>query len=281
MILNLPRYLFVSFLILAPLSSSYNLYATNSSTSISLEYSVLKVLPNDICTISGKPLSKDDICLLVGKKRIPLKKEVLIKFLSQPEKYLKEIPDLSISDPHTTDVPQQKLKYILAQVIPGENCLFSGLPLGQDDICLIVSGRRLTLKKEALKFFLEHPQKIFDKVKLSGALFVDEMNQSRQLELKWFLLGLYLFAGLIFGALSAQAAIKKGFKPLIWFLLGIFTTIIGYCIILAKSSEHKVSIPSGKTKVPSTADPIPCPNCSYENHPKATNCYGCGKSLSS
>ncbi len=52
-------------------------------------------------------------------------------------------------------VTSSTLEYTVVEVRPGDHCVVSGKPLGPDDICLLINGRRVPLKKEALKIFLE------------------------------------------------------------------------------------------------------------------------------
>ncbi len=173
-----------------------------------------------------------------------------------------------------------KIPYTVVEVHPGDHCTVSGKPLDpKKDICLLISGRRVPLKKEALKIFLENPEKYFARVQPKGALFTEEMKTSGQLALGWFFLGLYVMLGLIFAALTAHTAVTKGISPTPWFFAGLLANAFGYLILLTKKSKGGAGIPKGLRKVPTTMQPIICSECGNENHPSAKRCLGCGRPL--
>lgn len=175
----------------------------------------------------------------------------------------------------------KELEYSFTEVREGDHCTVSGHELYQDDIALIVQGRRVPLKKEALDIFLSSPEKYFSKLQAKSALFTEDMNDNKNLSYGWFLFGVYVLIGLIFAALCSHIAIAKGLKPVPWFFAGLLLCVIAYFILVMKKSESRENIPDGLRKVPLTYDPSSCPICKNLNHPSAKNCSSCGAELKS
>ena len=169
--------------------------------------------------------------------------------------------------------------YPRVEVRPGDHCTVSGEPLGPGDVCLLVDGRRVPLKKEAVDIFLNNQEKYFSKLQPKSALFTESMGNSKKLSIKWFIFGIYILVGLFFAALTSHAAVGKGLKPIPWFFTGLFFNAFGYLAVLMKKSEDVNNVPGGFTKVPLTSAPAVCPGCGYENHPTAKKCSGCGTGL--
>ena len=166
--------------------------------------------------------------------------------------------------------------YPRVDVRPGDHCTVSGKPLGPDDVCLLVDGRRVPLKKEAVNIFLNNQDKYFSKLQPRSALFTENMGQPKNLSMGWFIFGIYILLGLFFAALTSHAAVGKGLKPIPWFFIGLLFIAFGYLAVLTKKSETTADIPDGLVKVPLTSSPSTCPGCGYQNHPSAKNCSGCG-----
>lgn len=170
--------------------------------------------------------------------------------------------------------------YPTVEVRPGDHCLVSGHPLGPNDVCLLINGRRVPLKKEAVDIFLKNPEKYFSKLQPKSALFTEEMGESKSLSLGWFIFGIYVLVGLIFAALTSHTSVAKGLSPIPWFFAGLFLNVFGYLAILTKKpGEIATNVPSGLRKVPLTDDPSACSSCGHENHPSAKNCSNCGIAL--
>ena len=108
------------------------------------------------------------------------------------------------------------------EVRPGDHCTVSGKPLGPGDVCLLVDGRRVPLKKEAVDIFLNNQEKYFSKLQPKSALFTESMGNSKSLSINWFIFGIYILVGLIFAALTSHTAVGKGLKPIPWFFTGLF-----------------------------------------------------------
>ena len=169
--------------------------------------------------------------------------------------------------------------YPRVEVRPGDHCTVSGEALGPGDVCLLVDGRRVPLKKEAVDIFLNNQQKYFSKLQPKSALFTESMGTSKNLSMGWFIFGIYLLVGLFFAALTSHTAVGKGLKPIPWFFIGLLFNAFGYLAVLMNKSEATAYVPAGFAKVPLTSAPALCPGCGYENHPTAKNCSSCGKAL--
>ena len=166
--------------------------------------------------------------------------------------------------------------YPRVEVRPGDHCTVSGAALGPGDVCLLVDGRRVPLKKEAVNIFLNNQEKYFSKLQPRSALFNESMGKPKNLSMGWFIFGIYILIGLFFAALTSHAAVGKGLKPIPWFFIGLLFNAFGYLAVMTKKSETTTNIPDGLVKVPLTSTPIICPGCGYQNHPSAKNCSGCG-----
>ena len=180
---------------------------------------------------------------------------------------------------YSQHVSSTEYNYPRVEVRPGDHCIVSGKPLGPDDICLLVDGRRVPMKKEALNIFLSNQEKYFSRLQPKGALFTEDMRKFKILSIGWFLFGIYVLIGLIFAALTSHAAVGKGLKPIPWFFAGFLFNVLGYLAIVTKKSEASGDIPEGFRKVPLTSQPSVCLGCGYENHPSAKNCSSCGVAL--
>lgn len=169
--------------------------------------------------------------------------------------------------------------YPRVPVRPGDHCTVSGKPLGPEDVCLLVDGRRVPLKKEAVKIFLNNQKEYFSKMQPKSALFTEEMGKPRILSMSWFIFGIYMLVGLFFAALTSHIAVGKGLKPIPWFFIGLVFSVLGFLVVQTRKSEARGFIPHGFKKVPLTVKPSICPSCGYENHPSARICSQCGIDL--
>lgn len=116
-----------------------------------------------------------------------------------------------------------------------------------------------------------------------GGLFSEEGPSGGGLSLAWFVLGLYVLAGLIFAGACAHLAVHKALPPLPWFFLGLFLNAVGYLILLTRApgdaQPFRAGIPRGLRKVPRTYFAEDCPECGNHNHPAAHYCPGCGSRM--
>lgn len=176
--------------------------------------------------------------------------------------------------------------YLVLPANPGEKCIVCGVPLTEDDVALVVKGRRVPLNRTMVEEFLDNQEKYFARLQPKGALFQEDLSASEGTALGgvtpgWFLFGLYILSALVFGGLSGYAAVGKGLKPIPHFFLGFVFSALGYVYVLARHSQTKDGeVPRGLVKVPLTRSPEPCQKCGHMNHPSARKCAGCGTVLS-
>lgn len=181
---------------------------------------------------------------------------------------------------HSQSAVSAENPYPFAQMRPGDRCVVSGMSLDHDDIVLLVKGRRVPMKKEALEIFLDDGDRFFSKFEPKGALFTEDLNLPERLSMKWFIFGIYVLLGLIFGAVTSHCAVGKGLKPIPWFFTGFFLSVVGYIAVAVKKPEAGGTVPGGLGKVPLTVNPSVCQGCGSENHPSAKSCSNCGGALS-
>jgi hypothetical protein len=107
-------------------------------------------------------------------------------------------------------------------------------------------------------------------------------GESAGMSSMWFWAGLYVVAGLVFGALAAHRALQTGNRSLAWFGVGFVLTLPGYLYLLTrpkKEMEAPAGVPPGLRRIAATSSPEPCPGCGAMNHPAAALCIGCGGKL--
>lgn len=183
---------------------------------------------------------------------------------------------------------QEKVTVTPTDTLPakiGERCTVCGVALTEDDVALIVRGRRVPLNKNMVATFMSDPEKYFAKSQPKSALFQEELSAPAGAALGgissgWFLFGLYVLAALVFSGLSGYAAVSKGLSPIPHFFIGFFFSALGYLYVLTRpAAVKKGAIPGGLVKVPATPAPVACPQCGYTNHPSAKTCANCGSKL--
>ncbi|MBI4534815.1 MAG: hypothetical protein HY708_00965 [Ignavibacteriae bacterium] len=163
----------------------------------------------------------------------------------------------------------------------GEFCTVCGVPLTENDVALIVRGRRVPLNNAMVDEFLQHEEKYFAKLQPKGALFQEEADAppgtaQGGISKGWFLFGLCVLVALLFGGMSGYNAISKGLSPIPHFFIGFVFNILGYLYVLSRPRKTKHGeVPSGLVKVPNTSAPVRCPSCGYTNHPSAKKCSAC------
>lgn len=176
----------------------------------------------------------------------------------------------------------QQAHYDTLAAKSGERCAVCGARLTDNDVALIVKGRRVPLDRMDISEFMQHQDKYFASLQPKGALFQEEMGPESggrgSVGMGWFLFGLYVLIALLSGGLSGYAAIGKGLKPLPNFFVGFAFSIFGYIYVLTRPRQGG-EIPTGLVKVPDTAAPIACPKCGNTNHPTARRCSACQAEL--
>lgn len=168
----------------------------------------------------------------------------------------------------------------------GEKCIVCGGELTEEGLALIVKGHRVPLDSMDLDVFLNNQEKYLASFQPRGALFAEATEAQKGTALGgvttgWFIAGLYILAGLVFGGMSGYRAVSKGLPPILHFMIGFVFILPGYLYVLSRASRvQEGDIPEGLVKVPLTSAPLACEKCGYSNHPTARICKGCGKQLS-
>ncbi|MBK9171214.1 MAG: hypothetical protein IPM24_27665 [Bryobacterales bacterium] len=85
------------------------------------------------------------------------------------------------------------------------------------------------------------------------------------------LVALYCLAGLISGALAAQAAFRRGLNPWTGFLCGFLLPIAGWLAICCRKT--------GPVSPRPIRTALACAACGAMNHPAAKRCLDCGATL--
>jgi hypothetical protein len=176
---------------------------------------------------------------------------------------------------------KQDRSYSLTVAKEGEVCMVCGETLTDDDVALLVRGRRVPLKREMLDAFLKNQEKFFAQLQPKSALFQENLDVPEGvaqggISSGVFFIGLYVLIALIFGGLSGYTAISKGLPVLPHFFIGLVFAIFGYIYVLFRPASQEIGdVPKGLVKIPNTAVPLPCPNCGQPNHPSAKQCCGC------
>lgn len=166
-----------------------------------------------------------------------------------------------------------------------ERCIVCGVKLTEDDLALIVRGRRVPLNRTMVDSFLNNKEKYFSELQPKSALFQENLEAKEGtaqsgIELGWFLFGVYVLTALIFGGLSSYSAVSKGLPAIPNFFLGLVLHVAGFLYVLTRpAAADSGNIPTGFVKVPTTRTPTNCSECGAENHPSAKKCSACGVEL--
>jgi len=169
---------------------------------------------------------------------------------------------------------------------PGETCIVCGIPLTDDDVALLVRGRRVPLNRAMVDSFMNNQEQFFSRLQPRSALFQENLGVAPGvaqggISWGWFAFGLYVVTSLISAAMSAYCAIAKGLPAAQYFFVGLFLNIFGYVYVKSKKPSSKTAnVPKGLHKVPVTNAPHACPECGGSNHPSARACLQCGAKLS-
>ncbi len=167
----------------------------------------------------------------------------------------------------------------------GERCLVCNMPLGPNDLTLLVRGRRVPLKQAMVDSFLNNQEQFFAKVQPRGALFQESLQRPNGIAQGgitsgWFVAGAYLLLALLMGGLSGYLAVSKGLPATRYFFSGFLFSVVGLLWTLTRpGGAQRNNIPKGLRKVPNTAAPVACPQCGGSNHPSAAGCPECGAVL--
>lgn len=165
---------------------------------------------------------------------------------------------------------------------PRDMCIECDKPIGPGDRVYLINGQRIAVHAGACELAFErNPEKYLAKVKPQGNQFMDADSGGSARSWRWLAFGVYALAGLVFGGLCGYEAVNRGFRPLPWFLAGLFFNVFGFLVFLSRPAGVASTGPStpGLTKVPVTRAPQPCPRCGTPNHPSAAACSACGAVL--
>lgn len=179
---------------------------------------------------------------------------------------------------------QSKYPFPRVEVRPGDECIICNVPLTRGGLVFLVRGRRVPLMTAMVDSFLDNQEMIFAQLQPRSALFQEDYNAPPGTALGgigwgWFLAGLYILAGMIFGGLAGYCAVRRDVKLRTAFVLGFLFNLPGLLIVLSKPRKTDVFIPPGLVKVHATPDPVPCLGCGSGNHPSARKCASCGAEL--
>ncbi len=163
---------------------------------------------------------------------------------------------------------------------PGEICAVCNRPVGAGDDVYIVNGQRVPVHRDSCLAKLQaDPGKYVAHLRPAGSFLGLEPDAATALTGRWLAAGLYVLLGLVFAALSANAALNRGLHPTPWFVAGLFFNVLAWGALMARRPARAPAVPRGLSKIPETASPLPCPRCGYPNHPAARACLGCGAEL--
>lgn len=159
----------------------------------------------------------------------------------------------------------------------GDTCLVCNRKVGKGDSAYLANGQKVALHAAAgcEAKFLREPRLYTASLRPSSIQAAGLAAVG--LPSRWMWFGVYVLAGLICGGLSAHLAVRTGFSPAGWFLLG-FLLLAGPCLYLRRRSPRPGTRcpPPGMAKPLTTLQPVACPACGAANHPSASRCLACG-----
>jgi hypothetical protein len=165
---------------------------------------------------------------------------------------------------------------------PDEFCIVCRRSIGKAGVVYLVNGQRVPIHvSDCYARFRRNPLAYLASLQPHGA-FLGAGSETQNLPWGWFVAGLYVLAGVVFGALCAHRALGAGRNPAAWFGAGLALNIVGYVWLLARPKlaiESPGGVPEGLGKTPASLGPQPCPRCGRMNHPAATQCADCGAQL--
>jgi len=184
-----------------------------------------------------------------------------------------------------TDVPTMRLPdgREAKRVEPreGDICAECYHAVDKKDVVYQVEGQRIALHKQEVRAdFAGQLLSLLAQAQPHGAFL--SAAQRAGVSPAWFFIGLYVLAGLLFGALAAHRALGRGYPPLEWFLLALVFTLPGYLYLLTRPAREvfaPAGVPAGVGRIASTYEPQTCMACGAENHPSAHGCSRCGATL--
>lgn len=264
---------FTGFIIILIFISSFSYSSIKKSVEV-------QIFNKSVCKKVGLLTDEGRNCYYIKHKLYSLNDKELELFIKKSEKALSLIPAEHVKSVDDINILKQEspiLVFSIIDMIKGEKCLISGLPLDPDkDVVLMVKGRRYPYKKEALPIVIANPEKHLGKLQPKGALFHEPMGNEGILSKIWLYFGIYFLIGIIFAGLCTQKAIKNNRPLLTWFFAGLFLNITAYIVILLTPPNPE---PEPVVEEFKTSQPVICPSCGCENHPSVQKCYQCSSRL--
>lgn len=169
----------------------------------------------------------------------------------------------------------------------GEQCLVCRQPIhGATVVTVRYKGRVFHVKAAMLDELEADPESHFRVLQAHSALFDEDAMEGTIGAAAggrgWLYFGLYVLAGLLFGAVSGGVAVARGHRPLRWFFAGLVVNVVALGALLARprgAEGGPEGLPAGLAKVALTRSPRRCPHCGAPNHPAARTCSGCSGRL--
>jgi hypothetical protein len=201
---------------------------------------------------------------------------------------VREIPPL-VESPvggRQTELPAEIVKdgkAIGRRVKPaaGDICAECNHPVGPHDVVYQAQGQRIAIHQQEVKEDVTaQVLRLLAQIRPRGAFL--GAAEALGLSPAWFFAGLYVLAGLVFGALAAQRALNTGYGAMGWFAIAFALTLPGYLYLLTRPRRDvfaPAGVPRGLGKIARTYSPQACPACGAENHPSASACSTCGGAL--
>jgi len=172
--------------------------------------------------------------------------------------------------------PEQLSERLQARA--GETCIVCDQAVREGDPAYLYGGQRVAVCPEDEPRFLADPAGYVARLRPNNIVMNPEPSGDGRF---WLWMGLFALNGLLFGALAAQAAARKGRSMAAHFLAGFIFSLPGYLYSATRPvREGAPRIPPGEWKFHTTREPEPCPECGHPNHPTADRCTGCGATLS-
>ena len=183
------------------------------------------------------------------------------------------------------DASERETRKLLSKTVPveeGDRCVVCNRPLGPADKVYLVAGRRVGVMKEMEKEFFADASSYLARLQPQSGLFSSEKNPAKSgVSNSWLYLGVYVILGLAFSALSAHRAMNAGQPVFRWFTAGLFLNVLAYLALLVRTTQDSRAEQryAGAVKIPTTTEPVACPECDSLNHPSARSCLKCGAQL--
>ena len=95
----------------------------------------------------------------------------------------------------------------------------------------------------------------------------------------WLVLVCWVATALVCGTVGAACAVSRGRGPARWWLICAVLLLLGWVLLALQPARPHRFATRGWTRVPTTAEPLPCPQCGAANHPSAARCGECAGPL--